>query len=84
MQNLTATGKPAPLIVPSCYHQGTQQTWHQRRRHRAVLQILSRVQGEVLDYGCGYDDLAHAIARTHPVQGATCSFFLLLACKVTP
>src|SRR5262249_12442900 len=27
------------------------------------------VQGEVLDYGCGYGDLTYAIAQTHPVQG---------------
>jgi SAM-dependent methyltransferase len=55
--------------VPGAYSKSGRPTWHQRRRHRAVLDLLVRVRGDVLDFGCGYGDLTHAISRTHPVQG---------------
>jgi SAM-dependent methyltransferase len=59
------SGKP----TPANYRKGARLTWHQRRRHRAVISLLKRVTGNVLDYGCGYGDLTHAIAQTHPVVG---------------
>jgi len=55
--------------IPENYRKGARFTWHQRRRHRAVLSLLKQVTGNVLDYGCGYGDLTLAIARTHPVTG---------------
>jgi ubiquinone/menaquinone biosynthesis C-methylase UbiE len=55
--------------VPCCYRKGNRATWHQRRRRRAVLKMLRRLRGRVLDYGCGYGDLTFAMSRTHSVQG---------------
>ena len=55
--------------VPSNYSRGAVHTWHQVRRHRAVLSMLKGLKGRVLDYGCGYGDLTHAMARTHDVCG---------------
>lgn len=63
-----STPEPA-TTAPANYRKGARVTWHQRRRHRAVLSLLNRVSGRVLDYGCGYGDLTHAIARTHQVVG---------------
>jgi ubiquinone/menaquinone biosynthesis C-methylase UbiE len=61
---------PAGLApVPANFFKGARHTWHQRRRHQAVLALLSGLQGEVLDYGCGYGDLTEAMGRTHLVQG---------------
>lgn len=55
--------------VPIHYRKGARPTWHQRRRHRAVLRLMKGVTGRVLDYGCGYGDLANTISRTNPVLG---------------
>src|SRR5262249_53376894 len=55
--------------VPLNFYKGARRTWHQLRRHGSVLRLLRRVQGDVLDYGCGYGDLTYAIAQTHPVRG---------------
>jgi SAM-dependent methyltransferase len=55
--------------VPGHYRNGARPTWHQRRRHRAVLSLLAGLTGRVLDYGCGYGDLTAAVARTHDVVG---------------
>lgn len=64
----SSTSEPA-TTAPVNYLKGASLTRHQRRRHRAVLSLLRRVSGNVLDYGCGYGDLTHAIARTHQVVG---------------
>jgi SAM-dependent methyltransferase len=55
--------------VPLNYRRGARPTWHQRRRHRAVLSLLRGATGRVLDYGCGYGDLTHAMSLTHDVVG---------------
>ncbi len=55
--------------VPSNYRKSARPTWHQRRRHAAVLHLMKGIGGRVLDYGCGYGDLAYAISRTNPVVG---------------
>lgn len=55
--------------VPANFFKGGRHNWHQKRRHRAFLGFVRRLRGEVLDYGCGYGDLSHAISRTHPVRG---------------
>jgi ubiquinone/menaquinone biosynthesis C-methylase UbiE len=56
-------------VVPENYRKGARLSLHQKRRHRAVLSLLKGVSGRVLDYGCGYGDLTHAISRTHEVVG---------------
>jgi SAM-dependent methyltransferase len=55
--------------VPDNYRKGARPTWHQRRRHRAVLSLLAPLPGRVLDYGCGYGDLTWAMSRTHAACG---------------
>jgi ubiquinone/menaquinone biosynthesis C-methylase UbiE len=56
-----------PAVVPAHYRRGAALDAHQRRRHRAVLDLLSGLPaGRVLDYGCGWGDIAWAVARTHP------------------
>lgn len=55
--------------VPANYRRGARQTWHQRRRHAAVLGMLQGLSGRVLDYGCGYGDLAYAMSQTHETCG---------------
>jgi SAM-dependent methyltransferase len=66
---------PEPMIanspppVPRSFHRDARQTWHQRRRHAAVLAMLRQVKGNVLDHGCGYGDLTYAISKTHDVRG---------------
>ena len=55
--------------VPENFRKGAQPNAHQRQRHRVVLDLLRGLSGEVLDYGCGYGDLTHAISRTHAVRG---------------
>src|SRR5262249_29251413 len=72
--SLVGNSTMSPLLLadpatPSNFFKGARPTWHQRRRHRAVLDMLLGLEGEVLDFGCGYGDLTAAIARTHPVQG---------------
>lgn len=70
---MTTTSEPLtpdPLdAVPANFRNGARPTWHQRRRHRAVLSLMDGLPGRVLDYGCGYGDLAAAVARTHDVAG---------------
>jgi SAM-dependent methyltransferase len=55
--------------VPRNYRKGALPTWHQRRRHRAILGLLKGLNGRVLDYGCGYGDLTYAMSQTHPASG---------------
>ena len=55
--------------VPRKYYRNTRLAWDQRRRHRAILGLLSEVEGRVLDYGCGYGDITFQMSRTHPVEG---------------
>jgi SAM-dependent methyltransferase len=55
--------------VPRCFRKAARRTWHQRRRLRAVTRLVAPLAGTVLDYGCGYGDLAYAISRTHAVRG---------------
>jgi ubiquinone/menaquinone biosynthesis C-methylase UbiE len=69
MRDPTSTGDHPFPAVPANYRKGARPTWHQRRRHCAVLQLLRRVPGKVLDYGCGYGDVTQAISKTHSVQG---------------
>lgn len=69
MREALSPNRDALAGIPSHYRKGQRHSWHQSRRHQAVLSMLARVPGEVLDYGCGYGDLTDAIARTHPVQG---------------
>jgi SAM-dependent methyltransferase len=57
------------LDVPVKFYKHARKSWHQRRRHRAVLRMLEGLQGRVLDYGCGYGDLTFAISQTHPTCG---------------
>src|SRR5262245_56199505 len=64
-----SSGAELAARVPANYSEGARLTWHQRRRHRAVLSLLHRVSGNVLDYGCGYGELTHAMSRTHEVVG---------------
>lgn len=53
--------------VPLHFHRGAAQDAHQRRRHRAVLSLLQELPpGRVLDYGCGWGDIAWAASKTHP------------------
>ncbi len=42
---------------------------HQLRRRKSVLSMLEGLQGEVLDYGCGWGDLTYQISKTNPVKG---------------
>jgi SAM-dependent methyltransferase len=69
MQQPSLASGTFPSAIPPNFHKGASRTWHQRRRHKAVLKMLAGLRGEVLDYGCGYGDLTEAIARTHLVQG---------------
>src|SRR6516225_1860816 len=69
MPDAKSTGDHPFPGVPANYRKGARPTWHQRRRHRAVLRLLQGVSGKVLDFGCGYGDLAYAIAQTHSVEG---------------
>jgi SAM-dependent methyltransferase len=55
--------------VPRNYRKGAVPTWHQRRRHRAILALLKGLEGRVLDYGCGYGDLTYTMSQTHPACG---------------
>jgi ubiquinone/menaquinone biosynthesis C-methylase UbiE len=55
--------------VPPNFRKGAKPTRHQRRRRGAVLRLMKGVTGKVLDYGCGYGDLAHAISATNPIVG---------------
>lgn len=53
--------------VPEHFRKGAPQDAHQRRRHEAILAALRTLPaGRVLDYGCGWGDIAWAISRTHP------------------
>ncbi|HET8898228.1 MAG TPA: class I SAM-dependent methyltransferase, partial [Rhodanobacteraceae bacterium] len=52
--------------VPAHFHRGAVLGAHQARRHRCILGMLAGLQGKVLDYGCGWGDISHAIARTLP------------------
>lgn len=55
--------------IPRNFIRGAKMTWHQRRRHKAVLRLLRGLKGKVLDYGCGYGDLTFAISKTNEVEG---------------
>lgn len=55
--------------VPACYEREGRRNWHQRRSNRAIVSLLSGVQGSVLDYGCGYGDITFEISKRNPVQG---------------
>jgi 2-polyprenyl-3-methyl-5-hydroxy-6-metoxy-1,4-benzoquinol methylase len=55
--------------VPANYRKGGRRTWHQLRRRRAVLGMLRGVPGKLLDYGCGYGDLAEAMSSGREVCG---------------
>lgn len=55
--------------VPLNFFRDARPTWHQSRRHAAVLAMLRGLRGRVLDYGCGYGDLAFAMSKTHEVCG---------------
>lgn len=55
--------------VPANFRKGAKFTWHQYRRHRAVLGLLRGLKGNVLDYGCGYGDQSYAVSKTHEVCG---------------
>jgi SAM-dependent methyltransferase len=60
----------AARAVPAHYRRDARPTWHQGRRRRCILKLLERVEGRVLDCGCGYGDLTYAISKTHPAEGA--------------
>jgi SAM-dependent methyltransferase len=62
-------GDQSNSAVPGNFFKNARKTWHQRRRHRAVLRMLERLQGRVLDYGCGFGDLTFAMSQTHPTCG---------------
>jgi 2-polyprenyl-3-methyl-5-hydroxy-6-metoxy-1,4-benzoquinol methylase len=66
---MTVESPPLHPAAPANYRKGAAMTWHQRRRHRAVLGLLRQLSGSVLDYGCGYGDLAFAMSQTHVVVG---------------
>jgi ubiquinone/menaquinone biosynthesis C-methylase UbiE len=64
--NKQATETP----VTANFYRGGRFTWHQRRRHALVRQMMTGLEGKrVLDYGCGYGDLTFAISKTNPVIG---------------
>lgn len=53
--------------VPVHFRKDAPQDPHQRRRHDAILAALRKLPaGRVLDYGCGWGDIAWAMSRTHP------------------
>ena len=53
--------------IPSHFYRDAPQDAHQRKRHRAVLALLRELPpGRVLDYGCGWGDIAWAASKTHP------------------
>jgi ubiquinone/menaquinone biosynthesis C-methylase UbiE len=60
---------PASPPIADHFRKDAPQDRHQASRHRAVLSMLRGLQGQVLDYGCGYGDLTYAISKTNPVQG---------------
>ena len=55
--------------VPAAFRKDAPLTWHQRRRHAAVRRLLTGLPGRVLDFGCGYGDIAYALSKTHEVVG---------------
>lgn len=62
-----SSGSGEDVGVPAHFHRDAPQDAHQRRRHRAVLDMVARVpRGRVLDYGFGWGDIAWAVARSHP------------------
>lgn len=53
--------------VPVHFYRNAPLDPHQRRRHDAVLSLLRRLPpGRVLDYGCGWGDIAWQASKTHP------------------
>jgi ubiquinone/menaquinone biosynthesis C-methylase UbiE len=62
---IDSTASIVSPAVPAHFRKDAPQNPHQRRRHRAVLALLDGLPGRVLDYGCGYGDLTHAISRTN-------------------
>lgn len=69
MTDVLVENPPAPLDVPVHFRKGARPNWHQARRRRSVLSLLQGLHGRVLDYGCGFGDLTHAVSHTHPVEG---------------
>jgi SAM-dependent methyltransferase len=55
--------------VPSSFRKDARMTWHQRRRHAAVKRLIRGLEGRVLDYGCGYGDIAYAVSKARQVAG---------------
>lgn len=55
--------------VPAHFYRNAKRNWHQRRRRKMVLGLMEGLTGNVLDYGCGYGDLVHAISARHDVIG---------------
>src|SRR5277367_6443658 len=47
--------------VPPAFCKGVRRNWHQRRRHAIIRRLLRGITGRVLDYGCGYGDVAFAV-----------------------
>jgi SAM-dependent methyltransferase len=69
MAIIESTTPDVANAVPANYRKGSTLSRHQRRRHSTVLSLLEGVTGSVLDYGCGYGDLTHAISQTHRAVG---------------
>lgn len=62
---IDSAGDDAALAdVPANYRRGARRTWHQRRRHRAIQRMMKGLRGSLLDYGCGYGDIAHLLSET--------------------
>lgn len=49
--------------VPAHFFRDAAPGPHQMRRRKAVLGMLEGLSGSLLDVGCGYGDLAHAMAK---------------------
>lgn len=53
---------PANEVAPRQFHRGARRSWHQRRRQVVVRQLVAGLQGDALDYGCGWGDISQLVA----------------------
>jgi ubiquinone/menaquinone biosynthesis C-methylase UbiE len=61
--------EPATPTAPPEYYRDAPRRAHQLRRWQALAALVPRERGRLLDYGCGYGELTHELAKTHDAIG---------------